>query len=318
MENNVKIKTEKTRELWVKWPFFEGLIKTAVKILHKMIGQGGTLALSALATAITGVIQMIGGLFGALLKGEKILAPAGKIWGSVIFGVSAAMMTVLSVYTFTIPGADAGITTFFIMLSIIPGAFIDKIFFKERISYRQTAGIALFIFTGVVFLIDLNKPNLFIGAASWIWPSLGIALLLALNEGITRKISDKMPPFANNFWIGLTTLVVSGLGFLFLGKVADIRFMPLNFWLGISGAGVLVIFMITCKLLSYKAGGNIAVKQLVMNGTYLVTVNFTGWLIYGETWTIGKTLGLPLFFAAYLVAHQESWEYVKRKLKFGT
>lgn len=299
--------------MWIKWAFFEGLTKTINKILCKFVAKGNTLAGAFLVTLVIGAVQMTGGLLIALFRKEKLFTSLPKIFGSIIFGVIASIMTVLIVYTFTIEGADIGIATFLIMLSIVPGAIIDKKFFFEHISRRKLIGIILYIITGFVFLIDFKTQNLFFIFQKWMWPPLVIALLLAINEGITRKISSKIQPFANNFWIGLTTIVVSSFGLLFLNSFANIKIIPVKFWLVTVVMGLIVVLMISCKLLAYKAGGNIATKQLIMQGTYLIAANFLGWLIYKEVWTMGKTIGLPLFFIAFFVAHKEVWEYIKMK-----
>jgi len=294
--------------MWIKWAFFEGLAKTAHKILQKLVGKGSGLAGAFLVTWVIGVMQMLVGFFGARARKEKILAPKLKIFGSIIFGISASVMTVLGVYTFTFSGADVGVSTFFIMLSIVPSVLADKFIFREKISPRKLAGVFLYLLTGFFFLIGLEKSDMIFSLPVWVWPSVGIAFLLTFNEIVTRKISDKMKPLANNFWIGLTTLIFSGIGFIIFGGLPDLKMMAGAFWFITAVMGLITTAMIVFKLMAYRAGGNLVIKQLVMQGTYLIGANFLGWLFFAETWTIGKSLGIPLFLIAYLVAHE-------RKLK---
>src|SRR3989344_9632810 len=57
---------------------------------------------------------------------------------------------------------------------------------------------------------------------------------------------------------------------------------------GVAVIGLIVVGMWAFNLLSYKGGAYIALKKLVMNGTYLITAMFCGALCFGEKITTGK------------------------------
>ncbi|MFH1427201.1 MAG: hypothetical protein ABIG60_01575 [Patescibacteria group bacterium] len=300
--------------MWVKWAFLEGIFRSINTNLLKFIGQGNTLSGSFFITSIIGFIQMIGGWLIAIFRKEKIIIPFKLIYRSIIFGISASLMTVLSIYTFTYAGAEVGIVSFLVMLSIIPGTIIDRIIFFEKIPKRKIIGIFLYLITTFIFLEGYKMSGLLFTFPIWLIFPLISAFLLAINEGLTKKISRQTSPFVNNFYIGLTTVIFSLIGYKLLNQAIDFKQLSFSFWLAIFFIGLVVILLIASKFLAYYAGGNIAIKQLVMSSTFLIVANFFGVIFFQETWTLGKTLGLPLFIISFLVAHKEAWKYFKLKI----
>ncbi|MFH1822783.1 MAG: hypothetical protein ABH830_03725 [Patescibacteria group bacterium] len=300
--------------MWVKWAFFEGVCRSINTSLMKFVGQGNTLPGSFFITSIIGFIQMIGGWIIALFRKEKIIMPFSKIYRSIIFGVSASLMTILSIYTFTYAGAEVGIVSFLVMLSIIPGTIIDRLLFFEKIPKRKIIGIFLYLFTAFIFLEGYKGSGLLFTFPIWLIFPLANAFLLAINEGLTKKISRQTSPFVNNFYIGLTTVIFSFVGYKLLNVAIDFKQLSFSFWIGVFFIGLVVILLIASKFLAYYAGGNIAVKQLVTSSAFLIIANFFGVIFFQESWTLGKTLGLPLFIISFLVAHREAWEYFKLKI----
>lgn len=299
-------------EPWMKWAVAEGSAKTASRVFQKYTGiVAKSFAGSILTLLVIGLIQMGGGLAGATVRGKHIVVERPQAFAAVMFGVIASIMTVLGVFSFTYPGADVGITTFIVTMSIIPGALIDWIFFKHPLNARQWLGVAVFLAAGYAML---NFPEFGMLAALpvWVWLTGGIALLGAVNEGIAqwqgqRKINP-LDPFVNNFWIGGTTVICSTLALTIAGGWGlSVR---LGFWIGSAAIGCIVIGMISFKLLAYQSGGSIALKKLIMQATYLITATILGWVFYAEPLTGGKFVGMIGYVLAFILMDRGTWQFV--------
>lgn len=301
-------------EPWMKWAVAEGTTKTASRVLQKYAGIAAkSFAGSLLTLLVIGVIQMVGGFAGANTRGKRVAVERPQALAAVMFGVIASVMTVLGVFSFTYPGADVGITTFIVTMSIIPGALIDWIFFKHPLSARQWSGVAVFLAAGYAML---NFPELGALAAlpAWVWLTCGIALLGAVNEGITqwqgRRKVNPLDSFVNNFWIGLTTVICAGAGLMFGGGWEVAKTLGRSFWIGSAAIGCIVIGMISFKLLAYQGGGSIALKKLIMQATYLITATILGWAFYAEPLTGGKFAGMVGYVVAFALMDRGTWQFV--------
>ena len=307
-------------ERWMQWAVAEGMAKSVGRLLHKFIGvASGSLAGALWSTFLVGAIQTASGILVApLLRGRSLWAGWGRITGGILFGIIASVMTVLAVVSFTYPGADVGITTFIVATSIIPGAFIDWAFFRHPLKGRQWLGVGVFLVAGYAML---NFPPLDALALlpPWVWLSAGIALLAACNEGITqwqgRGGAERLDPLVNNFWVGLTTLVCTGLGLLILGSWGAGRAFGWGFWIGSALAGIVIVSMLSFKLLSYQGGGSIALKKLIMQGTYLTAATILGMLVYREPFTPGKIIGIVGFFIAFTFMDEGTWQFMTHRLR---
>ena len=82
---------------------------------------------------------------------------------------------------------------------------------------------------------------------------------------------------------------------------------------GVAVIGLIVVGMWAFNLLSYKGGAYIALKKLVMNGTYLITAMFCGALFFGEKITTGKLTGIVFYFAAFVLMDKGTWEFIAGK-----
>jgi drug/metabolite transporter (DMT)-like permease len=265
-------------------------------------------------TALIGVFQTIAGLVGIFAGlGRTIRAEPQYILASVLFGIIASLMTILGVVSFTYPGADVGITTFLITLSIIPGGLIDWVFFGHRLAGRQWIGVLVFLLSGYAML---NFPSLdvLLRLPPWVWLTLGIAVLAAVNEGITQAARE-MEAMAYNFWAGLTTVIFAGAWFMLAdGWGAIPTFGAASFWFGAFAIAMIVVLMISFKIFAYRGGGSIALKKLVMQATYLIAATFAGWLAYHEPLTAGKIIGIAGFMVAFALADRGTWEFVSSRL----
>ncbi len=294
---------------WIKWAVGEGISKTISKLLIKIIGVASkNLPGTFLATLVIGIIQMLSGVVGSSVRKKQLRAPATQIAGSMAFGAVATIMTVISFMTFTYEGADIGVVTFIGGMSIIPGAFVDWIFFGDKLRIRQWCGIAVFLIAGYAIL---NFPSLaeFLNLSTWVWLAISLPFFAVLNEAITRKIR-KADPFVNNFWVGSSTILCCVLSLSVLGGWAYVGSLSTGFWTAAILISLVVVVMIPFKLLSYKDGSSIAAKKLVMWSVYIGAATMLGVIIYNEPLTIGKVLSLPGFLIAFTLTDQSTWEGV--------
>jgi drug/metabolite transporter (DMT)-like permease len=297
-------------ESWILWAFAEGGLRSVNRILSKSVGSAGkTLSGSLLSTMVIGCVQATGGLLLSFAGKKKLLLPFSEIKGSIFFGLAATAMTVLSIYVFTFKGADVGVNAFIFTLSVIPGTLIDAYFFSHKLARAQWIGMAVFLVAAYAYL---NFPSLdvLLNLPAWIMISLLVALLGSINEALT-KVSRKLDPFVNNFWIGLTTIVSCSIAFAFLGSWELIQSLGVSFWIGSAIIGIVVLAMIMAKLMSYKEGGHIAVKSIIMQSSSLILATFLGVIIYNEQLTAGKIIGIMGFIIAVLLIKKNSIDALK-------
>lgn len=299
-------------EPWMGWAVAEGGTKTVSRILQKFVGKvSGAVPGVLLATLVIGFVQMIGGFFGSpLVHRKSVRARAGQIAGSALFGVFATLATVLGVLSFTYPGADVGITTFIVTMSIIPGALIDRYCFGRSLEVRQLVGIAVFLGAGWAML-DFPNLVLLIALPPWVWLTAAIAVSNAISEGITQVLANvKIDPLVNNFWVGLTTVVLAAALLGTSGSWGAAGNLPPRFWVGSAVIGGIVVAMISFKLMAYRGGGSIALKKLIMQSTYLISATVLGWIVYAEPFTAGKVIGIIGYVVAFVLMDKGTWAYV--------
>jgi drug/metabolite transporter (DMT)-like permease len=297
---------------WMKWTFLEAVSKTLTKTLSKLIGQLSVIPAHAfLATFVMGLVQTIGGFMMAKTKRVKIITDAGSIFGACMFGFFATVAGVLGFTVFFL-GGDMGVNTFVITLAIVPGALIDVIFFKHSLTPRKWLGVGVAVLAGYSIL---GWPSLaeVVALPIWVWLSFIMMMSVAINQGITQKIK-KIDPFVKNFWGGFTTMVLALAGLLFLGAtdllIEFSRPIP-QIWLSSAVIGVIVIGMWSFNLLSYRGGAQIAIKKLVLNGSYLTMAMVVGILLFGETLTVAKIVGVATYLVAFVLMDDNTWQYFR-------
>lgn len=301
-------------EKWMKWTFCEASTKTASKILQKVIGNvSASLTHTFLATLIIGLVQIVAGLVMTRLQRVRLLGDRVNIIGSCLFGFFAVISTVLAFGAFYY-GGDLGVNTFIITLSIIPGALIDRFFFNHKLNGREWLGVFVAVLAGYAIL---GWPSLaeFTKLPLWVWLSFGTMCSVAINQGITQKVK-KIDPFVKNFWGGLTTVILCLVVLIVFGKtgiIFDFSGSAPKLWTVSAIIGIIVVGMWAFNLLSYKGGASIALKKLVMNGTYLITAMFCGALFFRETITSSKLLGIAFYLGAFVLMDKGTWEFVTRQ-----
>jgi|TARA_Y100000310_G_scaffold321577_1_gene379433 drug/metabolite transporter (DMT)-like permease len=302
---------------WMRYAVGEGLTKATNSTFAKFIGSlSGSLGFIVFVTFAVSVIQMLGGLVGNLSYRKDNLFPGIKaILGSALFGTIAFAMTVIGIFRFTYEDADLGIATFIVLFSIFPGTLFDWLFFKNNFNIRQWFGAGIFLLSGYAVL---NFPafETLLSLPPWVWLSAIIALLLAVNELITRLISSslKTNPLVYNFWVGLFTVFIAIIYLTIMNQwhsVAELS--PKIFFISVI-MGIVIFVMISFKFLSYKVGGTIASKKIIMQGTYLITAMIAGLIFFNEPFTLGKVIGILGFFTAFSLINNEVWQVVKIKL----
>ena len=160
-------------ETWMKWAVMEGGTKVVKRMTMKFAGASGQSMAGAFAfTMMDGIVQLIGGYVGGRLRNQSILVTPGQILGGILFGIIATGMTVLGVIAFLYPDADAGVITFLVTMSIIPGALIDWQFFNHPLNSRQCLGVFAYLLAGYAIL---DFPGLARLANLPIWVWLGIS-----------------------------------------------------------------------------------------------------------------------------------------------
>ena len=300
--------------MWVTWSVSEALMKMLTKIMQKLVGDASSLFVHmVLAALVISVVQMVIG-YGALRRrGSSIWCGRHLIIGALMFGVVAFFMTVLAFSVF-LPrfNGSIGISTFIITLAIFPSAVIDSLIFKDRFNLRTLAGFMIGIIAGYIVL---GLPSLaeLLALPTWVWFSCGVMVFGVVNELLSRWIKQ-IHPMAKNFWGGAGTLTCCVVALIYLDSFAVLlptsgnvqRIYVFSFIVGF-----LILAMWSFKVMSYKSGAGIALKSLVMNGTYLSTTMIAGMLFFGESVAISKFCGILLYIVAFFVSNDASWQYLR-------
>lgn len=300
-------------EKWILWAFGESLAKTLTKTLQKIISGGVSATLGGvfIATAIIGLTQIIFGFSLAKVTGKKIFCEHKNILGACLFGFFAFVLTVMGFAVFLL-GGEVGVSTFLITLSIVPGAFIDQIFFGHKLNPRQWGGVGMAIFAGYL-IMGLPSFSTILTLPLWMWISCLMALLAAVNQGISQAVALKnINPFVHNFWGGATTFLLSVIGILIVG-LPTLSGFPIKSVFSSLLMGIIVIAMWSCNLISYKTGANIAIKKLVMNGAYLTMAIAVGVTAFQEPLLWVKVAGPIFYIIAFALMDEKTWQAVTGK-----
>ena len=295
---------------WRKWAVAEGLTKTASRTFQKVAGTasnnwGGAF----LVAGIIGFVQVASSLIIISKNGERIFGDLKGMFGSILFGLLALTSTVFGIATF-LYGGDISTSTFIVTLSIVPGMMIDIIFFKYQAKSKEWLGIVVAILAGWAVL-DFPRLNSLSSFPTWVWFAFGTMMTVAINQGITQSVR-KVSPMFKNFWGGMVALVGAPIAMFMIGeeKLLLSFFDNKILWFTSATIGFIVIAMWSFNLLSYKEGASIALKKLVMNGTYLLSTMILGNLIFHEEITTGKWTAIPLFLIAYVLMDKKAYDFI--------
>lgn len=292
--------------MWRLFAVAEGFFKTISAILQKMVGVAmGTLEMGCIAAAFIGAVQAASGFCWALTKRDpevfRALIPSVRdVLGLVLLGFFAGIFgTVLSIYSFTL-GADMGVRTLLLSASIVPASVAAAFMWPQTdsLDLRQYGGIGVFL---IAMWAMLGFPDMsqLLALKSWVWLVLLMALVAAGSELLSRVMALRFSAWANNFWVGISTTFFSLVGLVVLALQGEVTLtLTRTFTLGIVAIGFVVVAMITFKVWAYQGGGTIALKKIIMPGTYLLTAVLAGAVLYGEPITLGKMVGAVLWFGS--------------------
>jgi len=263
-----------------------------------------------LSTFVIGSTQLIVAAVVIKVNNLRFLTVKRLVIGSIIFGVTAFINTVIPFMAF-VYDANIAVYTFITLLAIIPGAIMDRIWFKERLIMRQYLGI--FVAIGAGWLI-LKTPNLseLLNLPLWVWLAGVNAIFLSIGQGITRAIRE-VNPWVKNFWGGLTTTALCLVGFLIYNQqIAKILISPetwlILFWS--IAIAFIVIGIWTFNVIAYRDGSSIYTKHVVVSGVFMVLIIFIGLFIFKEQITIVQSMGIIMYFIAFVLVNNEVWKRV--------
>ena len=293
--------------IWLKWAVGEATSRIFIATILKVIGELvtvfsqlliSTLIIGATQTAVSGSVLLV--------KKKTAFLNARHVLGSVIFGVGAFLGAILPLVAFKL-GADLGTYVFLTLLSIVPGAVIDNIFFKMRLLLRQMVGIAVALLAGWLIL---NTPSLqeLINLPLWIHLALANAVIIASNQGVTCWIKE-VDVWVKNFWGGTVTLLFSFFVLMFLYNTDITSFVTVNLeqllgWSLILGVAVITLW--SFNVLAYRYGASISTKNVVTNGIYLAGSMIIGYLVFGESIRSIQIVGIALYIVAFILLNRES------------
>ncbi len=299
-----------TSSNWRRWTLGEAFAKIISATLQKQIGLASESGVGVvLSNAVIGLVQAVASFFLVLQRKKSIFsASVSDTIFSILFGVGAFLSTMCSMTAYRL-GGEVSLVVFIITFSIIPGAFIDTLFFKNHLNRRQWFGVAIGLFGGYLVL---GAPGL--GSVAklpiWVLFALTTSFTVAVNQGISQRIKEA-DSVVKNFWGGLTILILSVSSFAIVG-VPSISMEGFERVLIVSAMiGLVTVFMWTCNFNAYKDGALIAEKKLMMNGLYLTFAMIVGVFFYKETLTFGKALGVPVFFVASCFFDNKLWVFFR-------
>lgn len=305
---------------WMKWALSESGAKSVSRVIQKKLGEiAETLDGAILITCVHGIMQVVSGfLFSRHAKKSVLNVTLKQILLCVAFGTVASAMSTIGTIIFLSPGKDVGVVTILASLGIIPSVLIDRIF-GERLARHQWIGIGLFIVSGY-FILDFPGLSILLQPPAWVLLALLLSGLAVMNETITNAQSKIKPdkvnaihPMVNNFWIGVTTVIVCGLLLAFLESFGQIKSLVPMLWVLALFQGVIVSAMICFKLITYGRGGTIALKKLVMQGGYVVITITLGIVVYDEAINLGKILGTIGYLVAFSCVDRDTWAFLTKK-----
>jgi len=230
-EKTAKKETLIIGEKWMLWGLILGVVKTGSQTFKKLAGSiSGSLNHIFFISMIMGATQTVASF--VIKKGQVrtfLSENRRDIAGAILIGIFALALRISHIWVFFL-GGDVAILVLFTMLYIVPGALIDRVFFKNVLTKRQLLGVIVGIFA--IYSI-LQYPSLKdIGTLPlWMLVAIGVMVLEAVNHGVTRGIK-KIDPFALNFFGGLTTVIGSLLLIIFSGSLGLVFVISnVNLWL---------------------------------------------------------------------------------------
>lgn len=321
-----KFLTRRKVQMWKIFATGEGALKAIGSFFQKVVGGVmETLEMGCVAAIIIGVVQSTSGFVGYIArnlrtKAKKIeLVPDTQSVGwALLFGANAGLIgTVWSIYTFTL-GADLAVRTMLVTFSVVPGTIVGRLIWKDPLGAPQWLGMGVFL-VAVWAMLDFPALSALLLLPVWVFATLVNTFSQVAQEALSRKASVNLTAWTNNFWVGTSTVVSCTIGLVLLWIFGDDRDLAISdpFLYGTLIMSVIVVVMISFKLLSFKFGGEIGLKKIIMYSAYLAGAAVGGVVIFGEPWTFGKTVGFLLFPVAIGLSDRKTYlaliDYFSRK-----
>lgn len=287
-------------ERWMKWAIIEGFSRAFSGMMAKIIGGlSHTISQFSVVIFIIGLVQGGVGFFVSRVRGIGFFPSRTAVLGCISFGVMAVALTFFAFTVFML-GGSISMYVFIISLSIIPGAIIDRIFFKCKLNKLQWLGVCFGII-GAYAMFNFPSISTLRNLPLWVGIAFVNMIGVSVNQGITKKIKN-INPFVKNFWVGITTFLISFVVLLVLreyGKGMPVKFFVIPWILGIG-----TVLLVLSNLMSYKGGANMAVKNLIDRSSYLIFGTMGGIIFFGEKLFIGQGIGIVCYFIAlYLMTN---------------
>lgn len=292
---------------WMAWTVLEALMRSMSNALQKTIDDITAVSFSYVlyATGFIGLVQMVAGFVVLRSRGKKIGDQFANIAGSISFGVFGVLSICLSFLVFA-KGGQLSVHAFITSLSIIPGALIDLFVFKHPLSKRQWIGVMIAVVAGYVVL-GLPSFDQALKLPFWVWCSFGAMMAMTVNQGITQRIKD-VDPFVKNFWGGATIFILGFGVLLAFGKI-PVGSYPYKLTLISLAIGGLSVILWIANLFAYRDGALMAIKKLIMSGSYLLITIVGGAVIFGEEVGLHKIIAFFLYLFSFLLLDNPTWEY---------
>jgi hypothetical protein len=297
------------------WSFFaisDGLFKTVHMWLFKIIGSLLiSLPLFFISTFIVGIIQIIGGLSANLRSRYEVFPRPRYIIGSLLLGVTALYTAIIPMYIFSVSDADIALIAFIISIILIPKALLDKFLYRDPITLIQLISIPLFLF-GFYAIVGFPSIEQIKIMPFWAWLALSLPIVILIEELITRvSCVGVVSPWVKNFWIGVSTTILSFVAFIVLEPISMfsniLKNLPFEFWFLFIVLGLSILTNVFVRQRTFMYGGSVALKKITMISSYLISSLIVGILFFGNLLNFGEVLGVIALIAGYFFVEREAF-----------
>ncbi|MFH1523275.1 MAG: DMT family transporter [Patescibacteria group bacterium] len=315
---NKKLK-KKTKGSWIYWAWGEAVAGAISLLIMKKAGLKMEIIDQVIIMVLAlSLFQVLISLIIAWIRGEKLFYRRRDFFWLSLFGIVIFFIDILAFVVFNL-GGKMIIFSFIFSLSIIPGAVLDRFWFKKEFSKRQFIGIGVAILATYSMFNwpEIGGINAMRMLPLWIWLSIVASFFAAAIQGISFKIKDTTSPLVMNILGGsmvvmLALLILTARGNLSLLVSTDPPY-PLLWMLSIV-LGALVVGQWVCNITSYKYKNVfIAMKMLVVRGTFLFLAVLLGVIFLQETFGIAQLIGMILYLGAFILIKEDIWQFLYQK-----
>lgn len=301
--------TQESKQSWVLATIIDGAIRTVSTIFQNLTGHSISSWHGALGcNFVIEIVRTFSGAAALALKRQSFKVSPRQLRLLGIWALFATLMTCLHIASYE-QGADQGIAVLALQTSIIWGVLFDWVFFSNKPTKGQCAGVGLLLLAtyAAVDFPGLIRTDVL---PWWVWIKLLIAFMLGINEMTRRKLAAEVPgetrinPVVSSFYVGAISLTFL-VPLIIANSEGVFQSMSLAFLLSSAVLGWLVVISTVLSLIPYLAGSNILLRKFFGNATALVLSIASGAIIFGEAITIGKILGVGLVIGAFLLVDRE-------------